>query len=229
MRSFVGLMPGEQRGCLGCHESHSRAPVNAGVTASSALRRDEPATITPPSWGEDTISYPRYVQPVLDTYCGKCHQGDGEARKTLDLTLRPASPIFPEPYHTLIGRPTWGTAYTCPETLPPGWGIAGVMMVEAFGTTDPRAYVTPAPMTSLSLNSRLIEIASSGKHHDVKVDDESLQRLILWVDAMCPYAGDEEVRSEDDPVFQGVDWLAVRPKVHSAPVIVRPGPLDSDF
>jgi len=26
MRSFTGVMPGEERGCLGCHESHSRTP-----------------------------------------------------------------------------------------------------------------------------------------------------------------------------------------------------------
>ena len=30
MRSFTGLMPGERRGCLGCHESHPRAPVSVG-------------------------------------------------------------------------------------------------------------------------------------------------------------------------------------------------------
>ena len=36
----------------------------------------------------------------------------------------------------------------------------------------------------------------------------SLQRLIAWVDAMCPYLGSEEVREIDDPVFQGVDWLS---------------------
>ena len=43
---------------------------------------------TPPPWGNDTVSYPRYVRPVLDAYCSKCHQGDGEGRKTLDLTER---------------------------------------------------------------------------------------------------------------------------------------------
>ena len=42
------------------------------------------------------MSYPRYVQPVLDRYCGKCHQGDGEGRKTLDLTDRPGHLGFSE-------------------------------------------------------------------------------------------------------------------------------------
>jgi len=223
MRSFVGLMPGERRGCLGCHEAHSRAPVN--VPPTQALRQP-PSRITPPPWPDVTVSYPRYVQPVLDQYCGKCHQGEGKARATLDLSLRPSAPIFPEPYHTLIGRPTWGQPYKAPEKPPAGFGIAGMLMVEAYSTTDPAAYVTPKPMTALSYRSRLIDIASSGQHHGVKVDDISLQRLICWVDAMCPYAGDEEIRSEDDPDFQGVDWLAIRPRLRSAPVIVRPGPVD---
>jgi len=224
MRSFVGLMPGERRGCLGCHEAHSRAPVGAGPTQGT---RGAPRTITPPPWPDVTVSYPRYVQPVLDQYCGTCHQGDGKARATLDLTLRPSAPIFPEPYHTLIGRPSWGQPYQAPEKLPPGFGIAGMLMVEGYSTVDPAAYITPKPMTALSYRSKLIDIASSGKHHDVKVDPISLQRLIVWVDAMCPYLGDEELRAEDDPEFQGVDWLAIRPRVKTAPLITRPGPVDS--
>ena len=81
-------------------------------------------------------------------------------------------------------------------------------------------------MQRLSYKSRLIAMASSGSHHDVRVDDINLQRLICWVDTMCPYRGDEEVRAEDDPVFQGVDWLAVRPKIRTAPRIARPGPVE---
>ncbi len=222
MRSFVGVMPGEYRGCQGCHEAHSRASESS---RGLALTR-EPERIAPPPWGEDTVSYPRYVQAVLDRYCGKCHQGEGEARKVLDLTERPSQPVFTEPYLTLIGRPSWGEPYRPPEKPAPGFGIAGCLLVEGYGTVDPKAYVTPPPMTALSYRSRLVEIASSGKHHDVKVDPESLLRLIVWVDAMCPYMGDEEIRRIPDPVFQGVDWLAVRPRIATAPRIARPGPVD---
>ena len=81
-------------------------------------------------------------------------------------------------------------------------------------------------MTCLSYRSRLIELASSGKHHDVKVDPVSLARLIAWVDAMCPYLGDEEIREIPDPVFQGVDWLSIRPRIRPRRMIPRPGPLD---
>lgn len=223
MRSFVGVMPGESRGCMGCHESHSRAAENRNHALALA---QPPRDITPPPWSDTTVSYPRYVRPVLDQYCAKCHEGDGKGRKTLDLTERPSAPVFTEPYLTLIGRPSWGQPYAPPEKPSPGFGIAGCLLVEAYSTVDPKAYVTPPPMTALSYRSKLIELVSSGHHHDVKVDDLSLQRLIVWVDAMCPFKGDEEVRAEADPVFQGVDWLAVRPKIASAPRITRPGPVD---
>lgn len=224
MRSFTGVMPGEQRGCLGCHESHSKSPQ---VRPAGALALAQPPReIAPPPWGEDTVSYPRYVQPVLDRYCGKCHQGDGEARKVLDLTLRPSEPVFPEPYHTLLGRPTWGQPYMRPAQPPPGFGLAGVMIVEGYGQVDPKAYGTQRPLEGLSSRSRLVELASSGEHYGVKVDAESLLRLILWVDALGPYQGDPEIRQMDDPDFPGVDWLAVRPRIKTAPRIVRPGPVD---
>jgi hypothetical protein len=223
MRSFANVMPGERRGCLGCHELHSVAPAYRGT--ARALAR-QPSRIIPPPWEDTTVSYARYVQPVLDRYCGKCHQGDGEARKTLDLTERPGFLMFDEPYVTLTGRPTWGAPYEAPADPPPGFGIASPLMVEGYATTDPAAYRTPEPMTRLSYQSKLIDIASSGRHHDVKVDEISRLRLITWIDAMCPYLGDDEIRQIPDPEFQGVDWLAVRPRIATAPRIVRPGPLD---
>jgi hypothetical protein len=223
MRSFTGVMPGETRGCLGCHESHSRAPHQPDEETIAWARG--PREITPPPWKDDTVSYVRYVQPVLDKYCGDCHQGDGEAKEVLDLTQRPGFLIFDEPYVTLTGRPTWGRPYETPAEPPPGFGIANTLMVEAYGKTDPQAYATPKPMTALSYKSRLIELASSGDHYDVRVDPISLRRLILWVDTMCPYRGEDEVRAIPDPEFQGVDWLSIRPRIQTAPKIIRPGPV----
>jgi len=223
MRSFTGVMPGERRGCQGCHRRHSVTPP-IGLRASALARK--PSKITPPPWGSDTVSYERYVRPVLDKYCGTCHQGDGKGRKKVDMTPRRGFLGFDETYWLLTGRPAWGRPYRKPKNPPPGWGIADMIMVEGYGQRDPAAYRTPKPMTRLSYKSRLIERASSGKHNKVKVDPISLRRLIAWVDTMCPYRGDEEVRQIPDPVFQGVDWLSIRPRIKTAPRIVRPGPVD---
>lgn len=222
MRSVTGVMPGETRGCLGCHEMHSTAPTAAGP--AMALAR-VPSRITPSPWGDESISYMRFVQPVLDRYCVECHGAGGKTRAAPDLTFH-GDGLFKEPYVLLLGNPSWGAAYHLPKDPPPGFGIADTIMVEAYDQRDPDAYATPEPMTKLSYRSRLVEMASNGQHYNVQVDEESRLRLIAWVDAMGPYLGDEEVREIDDPEFQGIDWLSIRPQIKNAPVVVRPGPID---
>jgi hypothetical protein len=150
---------------------------------------------------------------VLDKHCGPCHQGDGKGRGKLDLTLRPGHGPFKEPYLTLVGPAGWGG----PARSGPGCGIAGAIPVESQAT-----YATIPPLTYLSGASRLIDVAASGKHNNVKVDPVSLRRLIAWVDACCPYRGEPEVRAVDDPNFPGIERLPIRPRVRTAPVIDRP-------
>jgi hypothetical protein len=202
---------------------HSVTPTAA--SPALALAR-APSPITPPPWGDESISYMRFVQPVLDRYCGECHQGNGQAKETLDLTFR-GDGLFKEPYVLLLGNPSWGAPYDPPKDPPAGFGIADTILVEAYDPRDPAAYTTPEPMTKLSYRSRLVDRASSGEHHDVKVDEVSRRRLIAWVDAMGPYRGDEEVREIADPTFQGIDWLSMRPQIKNAPVVVRPGPIEN--
>jgi len=214
MRSFTGVMPGERRGCVGCHEMHSKTP--AGADALALARR--PVELTPPPWGTESISYEQHVQPVLDRYCGKCHQGDGEARKEYDLTLRPGRGVFKEPYLTLVGY----SHYDRDVTDRNNEGIAGALKAENFAQSDPDSYVTFRPMQHLSYTSKLVDMCMSGKHYDVKVDPVSLRQVIGWVDANCPYRGNQEVRAIPDPNFAGIDSLPIRPRTETAPIIPRP-------
>ena len=62
----------------------------------------------------------------------------------------------------------------------------------------------------------------SGKHNDVKVESVDLLRLIAWVDANCPYLGEEEIRAMPDPDFAGIEALPIRPRLKTAPVVERP-------
>ena len=230
MRSFTGVLPGERRGCVGCHSLHSTAPPNS---SGQALRRP-PTALSPPPWGTETISYERFVQPVLDRHCGKCHQGEGEAHNKPDLTLRPAPEafaLFKEPYLTLLGPAAWPVP--APSKGQPGYGIAGAIPVYGLRPDDvyPNDPTTDGPSTIhrslrplryLSARSRLIELAMSGTHYDVKVDPVGLLRMIAWVDANCPYLGEEEIRAMADPDFSGIAQLPIRPRLKTAPVIERP-------
>ena len=221
MRSFTGLMPGERRGCVGCHELHSTTP--AGGSRATALTR-APTPLSPPPWGTASISFERFVQPVLDRACGKCHQGEGEGRKALDLTLRPGVDVFKEPYLTLVGQAAWTVGAAGAGPASPGYGAASPIPVETMDPTmnDPRGLATLRPLAYLSPRSRLIEIALSDKHYGSKVDPEDCQRLIAWVDACSPYMGDLELRAMGDPWFEGIEKLPIRPRVQTAPEVPRP-------
>jgi hypothetical protein len=226
MRSFTGVMPGETRGCLGCHELHSAAP---SIKASSAYHA-APSTITPPPWGTKvTVGYERFVQSVLDKHCVKCHQGDGEGRRKLDLTpenvddvmdptkrdserrqkldltLRKGIGPFKQPYLDLIGT-SW---------LHKGKDLAATIRVEDNNNAykNPNWYATLPPLTRLSPRSRLIELVTSGKHHDVRITGQELQQLIAWVDCNGPFMGEDEVRAIPD---RGGPFLT-----KSAPLIDR--------
>lgn len=228
MRSFTGVMPGEIRGCTGCHEGHttlSVASYNGGPLRQSV-------EITPPPWGAAvSVSYERFAQPVLDKHCGQCHEGQGKARAVLDLTLRGGVPEggvadpklwpFKEPYLTLIGGTIWGglppAATVDPKSR--GYGLAGVLPVNN-GPLSPIK-----PMSSLSYASPLIQLTTSGKHHGAKVEGEDLLRLSVWVDCNCVYRGDEEVRQIPDPDPKAYRHWTVPPKTHSAPNIDRMQPV----
>ena len=226
MRSFTGVMPGETRGCLGCHALHTATP---DVRSSALALRSAPADLTPPPWGAATsISYERFCQPVLDKRCGACHEGNGKARAIFDMTLRGGVPEkgiddpqlwpFKEPYLTLVGSGAW--AGPKPEGKGAALGLAGCLGVEVQHTYGPLE-----PMTMLSSTSRLIDLVTSGKHHNVKVEGEDLQRLIAWVDCNCVYRGDEEVRQIPDPPAQTANRFPVPVKTKTAPHVERLQPV----
>ena len=235
MRSFTGVMPGEVRGCLGCHElQNTAAAATAGRSRTGIALRKPPAKLSPPPWGADvSIGYERFVQPILDKYCGKCHQGDGKGRKKLDMTLRYSSARwgrwksrdipspFKEPYLTLVGgRFGWNGKIKHDKYGLPG-SISGCLVVEGYPENSPASLATLKPMTHLSYVSTLVHHAMSGEHNKVKVDAASLRRLIAWVDANGPFIGDEEIRQIPDPPFKTPEAIGVRPRLSTAPNINR--------
>ena len=147
--------------------------------------------------------------------------GQGAGRRPSRTShLRPGHNVFKEPYLTLVGPAGWGNPVGGggPATASP----APFPWRAAYGQNDPAALATLRPMQYLSPASRLVELASSGKHYDVKADPLSLRRLIAWVDACCPFMGEEELRALGDPSFPGIERLPIRPRVATAPVVERP-------
>lgn len=214
MRSFVGVMPGERRGCVGCHESHSVAPENRPGQAFAG----SPAPLEPPFGTDETFGYERSIHPILERACGACHTGAGAGREHFDLTLREGQGVFKEPYVSLVG----GSVYHGPKSAQPPPSIAGCLPVETWPLAgEPAAVQTFPPLTYMSYGSRLVNHYATPAHHDVHVGEEDLRRLAAWVDLVCPYRGEPEIRSLPDPEFVGIEALPIRPRVRTAPRIDR--------
>lgn len=234
MRSFTSVMPGENRGCIGCHEGQNAAPARQ----KSIAMAKPPAVIQPyPIGARYSLGYERDIQPILDRHCGSCHQGGGAGTEKLDLALRPSPDggVFPEPYLTLtLGqkRQLGDFPANCEG------GIAGTILAEARPWT-PETYKTFPPLKAMSYASRLVDLAASGGHYQVKVDELSLTKLILWVDTLCAYRGERELRAmpdpnPDDPIFKHSDYppsdptvkdvyaeSPYRPRMRTAPLVNR--------
>ena len=240
MRSFANGMPGERRGCFGCHETSMKT---RGIQASATYKmgkalRKPAAKLRQPAWGaQESVGYARFVQPVLDRHCGACHQKPGtKAYAALNMVYRPSthgwwnwvydrpgdvSP-FAEPYYTLVSGPCgWGGNKPKDERGVPK-NLAGLFIVEGYDTTDPKNLETLPPYSAFSPVSPLVQYATSGKHHGVSVTGEDRERLIAWVDCNGPFLGDEEIRAMYDPWSPTIEAIPpVRPRIATAPRIER--------
>jgi hypothetical protein len=215
MRSFTHAMPGEVRGCVGCHETR---PVAPAPKPSLAMRR-VPSKITALPWGDATISFPRFVQPVLNKHCISCH-GGATPKGGFDFTHRTEpGTLLSWPYVKLV----FGDNPKDYEEMKKK-SIAGPIFPYAIYQNPEVKFSTQntvvPPMTAMSYRSKLIQIATSGKHHDVKVSPLEASQLIAWVDALCPYQGLEEMLEIPDKTgYTGA--LTYPPLMRTMPAVHR--------
>jgi hypothetical protein len=173
MRSGTIVQPGETTGCIGCHENRLSTVPNRDVT--SAVRR-RPSMIEPWYGPPREFNYLTEVQPVFDKHCVRCHDygkpageklnlaGDlGLAFNTSYLELRRKSALrwFPDP---------------------PG---GEKLLVKAVD--DGPAEALPAYSWG-SHRSKLVDVIR-GEHNDVKLDKESVDRIVTWIDINAVYYG----------------------------------------
>lgn len=213
MRSWVSARPGEYRGCTGCHESHNSTPA-----AQPVMPKMAPDAVEPPPWGVRSLSYVRDIQPIFDRACAECHQGDGEAAETLNLTLSPDplgtrrfGGIFCEPYLTLtLGRDN----HRITGGIPRYDESRGYLAVPSTIATH---YQTLAPLTCLSPKSRLIAEAMDKKRCGRSLSPEDLRMLIAWIDLWAMFRSDEEIREIEDAPSDWFPLWTYPPKTKTAP------------
>lgn len=174
MRSFISFQPGEQRSCVGCHETREEAPIPS--SRSLALVR-APSAPEPAPWGQRPVHFLRDIQPILDRHCVDCHSG-----------LSPAAGL--DFYGGLTLGPKQGPGHAQPI---PGYG-----MNRAFETIIENRLVSWSPVQGDaqitrprqfgSLQSKLVQALRAGPcaQHS-KLDTQAWRALVTWIDLNAPY------------------------------------------
>lgn len=171
MRSWLTAMPGESLSCVGCHERQNSTPPSQ---ASMAARRP-PENIVPWRGPARGFSFAREVQPVLNLYCVRCHDGtEGRPNLRGDQFIK-----------------DWKSDY-------PGAGAPGVggQFSEAYASLHrfvrrpgiESDYRPLAPMEFHAGTTELVQLLEKG-HHGVALDAESWDRLTTWIDLNTPFHG----------------------------------------
>ncbi|MBQ6620066.1 MAG: hypothetical protein IJH68_07975 [Thermoguttaceae bacterium] len=165
MLSEVYLQPGENRGCVGCHEQYQTAAQNVPVQGKALTR---PASeMVPGPDGSSPICYPRLIQPILDRRCVSCHDDSDKAAKP-DLRGVDHGEYFSLSYENM--RPyvrffDWG-------------GNGGLSRIVSY------------PGKCAADESPLTEILADANHREkTGLTDEELRTIYLWLDSNCQFYG----------------------------------------
>ena len=172
MRTFTYLQPGEQMGCVGCHEPRTSSPTIQPSPTDGQVLKLVPST--GPQY-EGGFSFAKSVQPVLDRYCIGCH-GLKETAGKIDLlgTIDATEENVANTFQRLLPS----TAYASLT------GADGMVKIAQYGRetwySQPKDYFAHGGgLSELVLNS----------HEGVDLDLESRQRIIDWLDLNAQFHG----------------------------------------
>jgi len=189
MRTFLNLMPGENRSCVGCHEIRRRAP---NLRRANPMALDHPVEALYPQPGDTgprTVHYALDVQPILDKHCVGCHGGK-EPKGDLALTGE-LTGLWNRSYENLTQKNLVSYLHTC------GFGSSHV-------PAEP-------PLTFGSHRSKLVERIRKAPCK-ANLTREEFIRIVTWIDANAPYYGTHDgkknLKWKDDPDFRPLPLAA---------------------
>ena len=166
MRTFLNLMPGEKRSCVGCHEIRAKAPNLTNPRPQAALLPVEALRPQPGDTGPRAVHYALDVQPILDRRCISCHSGQqpkGELALTGELTK-----LWSRSYENLCRKALVSYLHTC------GYGSSHVPI-------EP-------PLTFGSHRSKLVERIGQAPCK-AELTREEFVKIVTWIDANAPFYG----------------------------------------
>ncbi len=178
MRSGTHFMPGENTTCLGCHESKHSAGAAAVPAGTPLAMKRKPSRLKPDVDGTNPFSYPRLVQPVLDRNCVGCHDENKDKAPRLDPGL------VTDPAGTFMTVPTM--YYASYMSLAPKFGTWKYTYSGELPAQNKDVASIPGKVGARV--SKLYKMLQEG-HHDVKLSEEDMHCLIVWLDSYSPFYG----------------------------------------
>jgi len=171
MRSGTHFQPGEEISCQGCHEPKNRAPVP--LKAEPMAMKRPPSKLQPDVDGTNPFSYPRLVQPVLNKHCVDCHRKNTDKAPRLDPEIAVMSGKSYMDFNTRY--------YASYVSLAPKYGFYD------YGRDNGKTHrTTPGQFGALA--SKLYPMLAKG-HHDLKLPQEDMHRIIVWLDSCSLFYG----------------------------------------
>ena len=184
MRTFVNLMPGEKRACIGCHEHRRSAPPVQNAHPLAFAEGPAQPGPQPGDSGPRFVHYPTDVQPVFDRNCVSCHSGE-TPKGELDLSSEPTR-LFNVAYENLVHKRLTTSLRGC------------------VGEANVPAEI---PLSFGSHRSKLVERMMSDPCKS-KVTREEFIRIVTWIDANAPYYGTHDgkknIKYKQDADFRPV-------------------------
>ncbi len=183
MRSLTYLQPGEKVSCVGCHEPRLTGPPNrVPVALSRPAQQLEAGEL-----GGQPFSFVRFVQPVLDKHCVRCHGGAGEDGKPrLDGKIDLRGEVDPRIRH-------YSRSYV---SLMSRGGL-----VPRYAARN-QVQLTPPGGLQSARGSRLIKLLRDG-HEKVTLTPAELRTIAAWIDCNAIFYG-VNLPADQDRQLQGV-------------------------
>ena len=183
MRTFLNLLPGENRSCIGCHEVRRKAPHLRPRRPQAMAHPVEALRPQPGDIGPRMVHYALDVQPTLDKHCVRCHSGKAP-KGDLDLTGE-LTGLWSRSYENLTKKQLVSYLHTC------GYGSSHV-------PAEP-------PLTFGSHRSKMVERIRKAPCK-AKLTREEFIRIVTWIDANAPYYGTHQgkknLKWKDDADFR---------------------------
>jgi hypothetical protein len=233
-RTYVNYMPGEIRGCVGCHERGTGSLKNVmasnsqTVGSGTALKR-KPSIIQAEPEAKQlgrVYDYERQIQPIWDAKCVSCHGGDKPAANMSLTGVR--TEIFSVSYENLTKRNVTGKQANendvrtgdAEHKNPYFYGTYSSILAAMFDTFNPcfDGFSGQADV----MQKRVVELRE--KHKKVMLSSYEKRLIYGWLDTSCQYYpsywGLKNIKHKDSPFF--------RPEVSIADAIAPTWPVRMD-